>query len=462
MDIVESNSKKYEEISQKHKLTYSQILDSIPIIKRFIIDNNLIIYGGTAIDYALRLYGDYIYPDESLSIPDLDFYSPNNVKHAYDLADKLYSLGYKEVRTIRALYVTTMRVDIIDNNFVADITYVSKNIFDVLPTLEYEGMRIIHPDFQKIDLHRSLSFPYENAPWEVIFARWKKDIIRYNKLADKYPINCVAIKEEKLSIVHTIDIKYINNVFAGLPAYAIIYTGLKNLENSISKKYRKIPIDYSGIIEEYIKITDTNITLHTINNIAEFVNTEYNTTYTGEIRNYNAYMSILPKYYTYKDNDVIIKTYITKHKLISSNNSEIDDIKIRHINVQTLLFMLLANSHIHPNHSNIYLKYYYSTLRMIEIAEQLFIELNKHLNTKEINELVLHCPLFPSVYTYGSDNKNEAYDILMQNILIDTKKADPFYLPINYYPSRSKINHISRPLEFIYDKSKFFKKNGLQ
>ena len=99
---------------------------------------------------------------------------------------------------------------------------------------------------------------------------------------------------------------------------------------------------------------------------------------------------------------------------------------------------------------------------MIEIAEQLFIELNKHLNTKEINELVLHCPLFPSVYTYGSDNKNEAYDILMQNILIDTKKADPFYLPINYYPSRSKINHISRPLEFIYDKSKFFKKNGLQ
>ena len=54
MDEVEANSKKYEEISRKYNPNYQKILKSIPIIKQFIIDHNLIVYGGAA--FFLPLY----------------------------------------------------------------------------------------------------------------------------------------------------------------------------------------------------------------------------------------------------------------------------------------------------------------------------------------------------------------------------------------------------------------------
>jgi hypothetical protein len=151
---------------------YQDVVDVIIEVKEFIRKKKLIIYGGTAIDFALRLKGDKIYPDESLSVADLDFFSPNSVEDAYELADMLYNKGYKEARSIVALHVITMRVDMGDNHFIADISYIPRDVYDKIPYLTYDGMRIVHPDFQKIDLHSSLSFPYDNTPMEVIFHRW--------------------------------------------------------------------------------------------------------------------------------------------------------------------------------------------------------------------------------------------------------------------------------------------------
>jgi len=456
MDEVEANSKKYEEISRKHNPNYQKILKSIPIIKQFIIDHNLIIYGGTAIDYALRLKGDFIYPDESLAIPDLDFYSYDNVKHAYDLADKLYYLGYKEVRAIRALYVNTMRVDLMDNTFIADFTYVPKNIFDTLPTLEYEELKIIHPNFQKIDLHRSLSFPYEYAPNEAIFARWKKDIARYNKLADKYPIKIKNKVSPKIKYI-TLPIKYINNIFAGLSAYAIIFRALKDLESAMTLKYGKILLDYSDIIPVDIKIENENIHLPIMEGSSRDFIEIIKVVESG--KKVHPYMSILPKYYLYSEDNFNFKAYNTKDKLISINKSLINGVTFQHINVQSLLFMFLANAHIFPELESDFYSYYNSLLKMINNAELLFLELKKHTN--DFEKLALYCPLFPSVETYGETNFSESNEILRRNIEVDQNKKEPYYLPVNYYPSRRVENGIPRPPPFVYKNSPFFLKDGL-
>src|SRR5581483_6869402 len=116
-EIVEASAKKYELISTKLDPQYDLVVKAVPLVKNFIAERGLIIYGGTAIDYALRLHGSCIYPDEQLAIPDLDMYSKDSVSAAYDLADILFAAGYKDVRVIRATYVRTMRVDIGDNHF---------------------------------------------------------------------------------------------------------------------------------------------------------------------------------------------------------------------------------------------------------------------------------------------------------------------------------------------------------
>ena len=140
MSKVEEKDKVYEKISSEYDPQYKPALDAVSIIKKFIADKQLIIYGGTAVDYALRLHGDSIYPDEMLDIPDLDFYSPDSVRDAYELATILYEAGYTSARAIPAMYVITMRVDIADNHFLADISYVPPEVFKTLPTREYEGM----------------------------------------------------------------------------------------------------------------------------------------------------------------------------------------------------------------------------------------------------------------------------------------------------------------------------------
>src|SRR5688500_11632394 len=103
MDKILENSKSFEYLRDRHDPAYNDLVRAIEIVKKFITDHELIIYGGSAIDYALRLKGDKIYDDKTLAVPDLDFYSPTNVEHSYQLADILYAKGFKNVRVIRAM-----------------------------------------------------------------------------------------------------------------------------------------------------------------------------------------------------------------------------------------------------------------------------------------------------------------------------------------------------------------------
>lgn len=178
----------YEDISIKFDPAYENIDKIIAELTKFISKHKLIIYGGLAIDYALRLHGDKIYADDLLQV-DYDFMSPDSVNHAQEFGKIVYELtGRDNVRVMNAMHIKTMRVDIGDNHFLADVSYVPKDVFVKLPYLEYANMRIIHPNLQRIDMHSSLAFPYDNAPTEVIFHRWNKDIKRFNLLAKYYPI----------------------------------------------------------------------------------------------------------------------------------------------------------------------------------------------------------------------------------------------------------------------------------
>lgn len=175
----------YENLINTRSANYDTIVEALEIVKKFIIEKDLILVGGMAIDLALKLKGDRIYDDAQL--PDYDFYSPTHTEHAFELGSMLCKKGYENISCIQATHITTMRVRI-DFETVADITYCPPSLYDKIPTLEYDNMRLVHPHFQMMDQHSSLSIPFENPGREVIFHRWIKDMTRYDKLYNHYPV----------------------------------------------------------------------------------------------------------------------------------------------------------------------------------------------------------------------------------------------------------------------------------
>lgn len=176
----------YEDVVIARDINYPNVKKGLEITRQFIIKNNLILIGGMSIDLALKAKNkDGIYRDDKL--PDYDFVSPDSIEHSTQLGKYLCKKGLPNISIINAIHTTTRRVRI-DFISVADIGYCPKNIFDTLPYIEYRDIKIIHPHFQMMDIHHSLSFPYENPTMPVVSHRWKRDMKRYDLLFDAYPI----------------------------------------------------------------------------------------------------------------------------------------------------------------------------------------------------------------------------------------------------------------------------------
>ncbi len=217
----------YETITVTRDADSKSVMSAFSVIEEYIKANKLILYGGMSIDFALRAAGHKgIYADDS--IPDYDFYSPDAYNDSIKIADILYSKKLPQVSAINALHPTTRRVRVNYIN-VADISYLSEPIFNSMPYLEYSGIRVIHPMYQRLDQHRAMAIPYEGAPSETVYFRGAKDIERYKLLDRAYP---VTIEPELISkirdsqrTVTKIPLNLVEGeVLSGIPAYALLYT----------------------------------------------------------------------------------------------------------------------------------------------------------------------------------------------------------------------------------------------
>ena len=189
-------SDKYKYIGQTHNIDSTAIHNLLEVVKKFIIRKELILYGGIAIDYALRLKGEKLYSDYNIS--DYDVYSSSHIKDAEEMVNELSRLGYKNISAIKAIHVQTMRVRW-DHIAILDIGYVPKSVLNRIPILKYNGMPFVDPIFQYMDMHYSLCLPFSGAPMENITHRWDKDITRYNLMLKHYP--------PKLYLTHKVQLR---------------------------------------------------------------------------------------------------------------------------------------------------------------------------------------------------------------------------------------------------------------
>ncbi|MDF1729141.1 MAG: hypothetical protein P1U53_15480, partial [Sulfitobacter sp.] len=69
---------------------------ALEVVRRFILERGLMLYGGMAIDCGLKAAGAAgIYPDDAR--PDYDVRSADSVRDAYDLVDILVAKGFERV-----------------------------------------------------------------------------------------------------------------------------------------------------------------------------------------------------------------------------------------------------------------------------------------------------------------------------------------------------------------------------
>jgi predicted nucleotidyltransferase len=293
-----------EYILYNHNSMKQQIQTALDVIKEYIINNNLLIVGGTAIDYALKLKNNTLYND-LYQVPDFDIISPNNVEHANNIGEILCNLQYKDISIVPAIHHTTVRVQLLGFTLF-DSTYVPDYIYNKIPYLEYKEFKFIDPTFQKINQYLSLSLLFKiTGPSYNILNRFTKDVQRLDLLNNYYtitPINDLtntnhlpfSIKynlsnidnikildnENKEHIFKSIlNIKskfihkyHINNsisysiqsnfIFHGTMAYHLVYS---EFDRIYSKLYSLLPINNDD--KNYIKHHYDNITIHKHYNI---------------------------------------------------------------------------------------------------------------------------------------------------------------------------------------------------
>lgn len=122
----------------------------------FVAEKGLVLYGGAALNAQV----DVPFYDYSKKLADYDFYSPNALADAKQLARRLYRVfGARDAQVKRAVHEGTYKV-YARGTAVADVTQVPRFLFDKLAAGAFigkAGERYASLDFLRIDLHKQLS-----------------------------------------------------------------------------------------------------------------------------------------------------------------------------------------------------------------------------------------------------------------------------------------------------------------
>jgi Poly(A) polymerase catalytic subunit len=307
--LFKSNSVLLDEIVKKHNSgkeikLYNENIELFEIVKEFIVKNDLILYGGTALNMLLpkrvKFYSKY-------SLPDYDVFCTNAREKGIELARLFKEKGYKYIELKDAIHPGTYKLFI---NFLPamDLTNVPAKFYKYMhnnSTKDVSTEMLICPvEILKWSLHIEMASPESSSHrWEKLFKRLI--IINRNiKLNKKTVSTEISTKYESaydsLKVVENFDknnIKEIINIINELNDVILIgdyafqyYTKLikniklttelevlsknpKELIDVLKDKYKNIEIKKTNkifeIIPEKYKVFLNNTLILVINTIPE-------------------------------------------------------------------------------------------------------------------------------------------------------------------------------------------------
>ena len=245
LTILRSAVDNAEQKIGKRTVNSPEIIKIIKIVENFIKKQNLICYGGTAINNILPR-DDQFY-DKDTEIPDYDFFSKNALEDAKKLADIYLKNGFSEVEAKSGQHHGTYKVFV---NFIgiADITNIPKELFNSIKkeSIRVAGILYTPPNYLRMSMYLELSRP------EGDISRWEKVLKRLSLLNKNYPLKsseCAHVDfQRKMSKNETKGDEIYENVKNTLINQSVVFFGgyaislySKYMPNDIRNKLKKIP-----------------------------------------------------------------------------------------------------------------------------------------------------------------------------------------------------------------------------
>jgi hypothetical protein len=179
---------KAEEKIAKRVVNSDDIKKMISIVEDFIKVKNLICYGGTAINNILPVEDQFY--DKDVEIPDYDFFTPDALNDAKELANIYFKNGYTDVEAKSGQHHGTYKVFV---NFipVADLTQFPKEIYNALKkdAIRVSGILYAPPNFLRMSMYLELSRPAGDT------SRWEKVLKRLTLLNKNYPLTSLICND---------------------------------------------------------------------------------------------------------------------------------------------------------------------------------------------------------------------------------------------------------------------------
>ena len=178
-DIIKDAARKAGELIEP---TIHERIKVMNDIRQFIKEKGRKVYGGTAINEAIKAVEpeDAIYDDYNFS--DIEIYSPTPRVDLVEMVNMLYEKGYKHPSGSEAQHDETYSI-FVNFQLYCDITYVPLHIYNSIKTIEIDGIKYTHPHFIFIDQLRIINQPLTAAEF-----KWEKTFHRMYKLLKNYPL----------------------------------------------------------------------------------------------------------------------------------------------------------------------------------------------------------------------------------------------------------------------------------
>jgi len=181
LSILRQSVDKIEKKSGRKMLNNPVVQNIISIVEKFLVKTQRVCYGGTAINNILPEEAQFY--DKSIELPDYDFFSPDPLQDAKDLADIFYKQGFTEVEAKAGMHAGTFKVFV---NFipVADISFVPKDLYKKIhkKSINKAGIYYSPPNYLRMLMYLELSRPNGDA------SRWEKVLKRLTLLNKTYPL----------------------------------------------------------------------------------------------------------------------------------------------------------------------------------------------------------------------------------------------------------------------------------
>jgi len=185
---------KIQQKTGKEQINNPEVKKIIEIVEKFLKDKKRLCYGGTAINNILPKYDQFY--DKDIELPDYDFFSPEPLKDAKNLADIYFKQGFEEVEAKAGMHPGTYKVYV---NYipVADITYLVPEIYDNLieDCIIVDNIYYVPPNYLRMSMYLELSRPKGDV------SRWEKVLKRLTLLNKHFPLrgkNCHLEEVQRL------------------------------------------------------------------------------------------------------------------------------------------------------------------------------------------------------------------------------------------------------------------------